>query len=63
MFSFEISKTLKNTYFEEHLRTTADQMICNIIRKNKSGVLHFNQICFKCEKDRVEKDTISAGPK
>ena len=33
MFSCEISKIFKNTYFEEHPRTTADQMICN---KNKS---------------------------
>ena len=27
MFSCEISKIFKNTYFEEHLRMTADQMV------------------------------------
>ena len=31
MFPCEISKIFKNTYFEEHLRRTADQMICNKI--------------------------------
>ena len=31
MFSNEISKIFKNTYLEENLRTTADQMICNKI--------------------------------
>ena len=31
MFFCEISKIFKNIYFEEHLRTTADQMICNKI--------------------------------
>ena len=35
MFSCEISKIFKNTYFEEHLRTTADQMICNKILLEK----------------------------
>ena len=29
MFSCEISKIFKSTYFEQHLWTTADQMICN----------------------------------
>ena len=36
VFSCEITKIFTNTYFEEHLRTTAT--ICNNIRKNKSGV-------------------------
>ena len=31
MFSCGISKIFKNTYFEEHLRTAADQMIYNKI--------------------------------
>ena len=31
MLSCEISKSFSNTYFEEHLRTTADQMTCNKI--------------------------------
>ena len=35
MFSCEISKIFKNTYFEEHLRTIADQMICNKILLEK----------------------------
>ena len=35
MFSCEISKILKNTYFEEHMRTTADQMTCNKILLEK----------------------------
>ena len=61
MFSYEISKIFTNTYFEEHLRTTAT--ISKIIRKNKSGVWDLNQIWFKCEKDWLEKDTISAGRK
>ena len=61
MFSYEISKIFTNTYFEEHLRTTAT--ISNIIRKNKSGFWDLNQIWFKCEKDWLEKDTISAGRK
>ena len=61
MFSCEISKIFTNTYFEEHLRTTAT--VSNIIRKNKSGVWYLNQIWFKCEKDRLENDAISAGPK
>ena len=39
MFSCEISKIFKNTYFEEHLWTTADQIICN---KNKRGVSYLN---------------------
>ena len=37
--------------------------VINIITKNKSGVLHLNKIWFKREKDRLEKDTISASPK
>ena len=61
MFSYEISKIFTNTYFEEHLRTTAT--ISNIIRKNKGGVWDLNQIWFKCEKDWLEKDAISAGRK
>ena len=35
MFSCEISKIFKNTYFEKHLPTTADQMICNKILLEK----------------------------
>ena len=35
MFSCEISKIFKSTYFEEHLRTTADQTICNKILLEK----------------------------
>ena len=38
MFSCEISKIFKSTYFEEHLRTTADQMICNKILLEKRAV-------------------------
>ena len=34
-FANTISKIFKNTYFEEHLRTTADQMICNKILLEK----------------------------
>ena len=39
MFSCEISKVFKNTYFEKHLRTTADQMICNKILLEKIRVV------------------------
>ena len=35
MFSCEISKIFKSTYFEEHLQTTTDQMICNKILLEK----------------------------
>ena len=35
MFYCEISKIFKNAYFEEHLRTTADQMIFNKILLEK----------------------------
>ena len=38
MFSYEISKIFKNTYFEEHLRTTVDQMICNKILEKMRAV-------------------------
>ena len=39
MFSCEISKIFKNTYSEEHLRTTADQMIRNKILFEKIRAL------------------------
>ena len=38
MFPCEIRKFLKNTYFEEHLRTNADQMICNKISEKIRAV-------------------------
>ena len=34
--------SLRDFYFEEHLRTTAS--VCNIIRKNKSVVSHLTHI-------------------
>ena len=35
MFSCEISNIFKNSYFEKHLRKTADKMICNKILLEK----------------------------
>ena len=52
MFYCEISKILRTPILKN--------IYLRIIRKIKSGVSHLNQIWFKCEKDRLEKDTISA---
>ena len=46
MFSCEIRKIFKNTYFEEHLRTTADQMICNKILSEKIRAVFYISIKF-----------------
>ena len=51
MFSCEISTIFMNTYFEEHYLIAV------------SGALYLNQIWFKSDKDWLEKDAISAGPK
>ena len=41
MFPYEISKIFMNTYFEEHLQTTASENRAKIIQKNSKGVLCF----------------------
>ena len=54
-----------NTYFQEHLQMTADQMICNKVLLEKiKTVLHI-QIKFylNVKKNSWKKDTISPGPK
>ena len=46
MFSCQISKIFKNTYFEEHLGTTADQMIYNKILLEKIRAMFHISIKF-----------------
>ena len=46
MFSCEINKIFKNAYFEEHLRTTADQMIYNKILLEKIRAMFHISIKF-----------------
>ena len=46
MLYCEISKIFTNTYFEEDLRTTADQMMCNKLLLEKIRAVFYIQIKF-----------------
>ena len=63
MFSCEISKILRIPILKNICGRLLIKWYVIKFRKNKSRVSHLNQIWFKYEKDRLEKDTISAGPK
>ena len=51
MFSFEILKVFKNTYFEEHLRTTDSEFMGDttlyhetVLKKHTNGKTNFQDI-------------------